>query len=49
MVCHGSGKTPAAECLDCHQPGYATTYNGNPTVGTHTYHGDNVKYLHDPV
>lgn len=20
----------------------------NPTVGTHTYHGDNVKYLHDP-
>ncbi|MDP1795205.1 MAG: immune inhibitor A [Acidimicrobiales bacterium] len=47
-VCHGIAKTPAAECLDCHSPGYATTYGTSPTVGTHTYHGDNVKYLHDP-
>jgi hypothetical protein len=25
-VCHGVGKTPAKECLDCHQVGEGTTY-----------------------
>jgi len=25
-VCHGTGKTPAPECLDCHSPGSATAY-----------------------
>jgi len=31
-VCHGDGKTPAQECLDCHQIGSATTYTKPGTV-----------------
>jgi len=31
-VCHGDGKTPAQECLDCHQIGSATTYTRPGTV-----------------
>ena len=33
-VCHGDGKTPAQECLDCHKPGYANTYTvpGTPSA-----------------
>ena len=37
-VCHGSGKTPAQECLDCHQTGSATSYSQAASV-TNTDYG----------